>query len=284
MTITYHLRKNARWSDGVPVTARDVKWSWQAIMNPDNNVVSRHGYDVIDRSTRPTTTPSSCISRAASRRSSTPSLPKATSRTCRAPAHVLSRYPNINNIPFNSAPTVSNGPFKFEQWARGDHISVVRNDAFFMGRPGLARIEVKIIPDEDTSVNLLRTHGIDYMFQASIQTYEQVRTIPDVRIAWVNVNGYDALQMNLSRPLLRDQHVTSAIAYAVDKNEMVRTLTYGTQRRSDGRHSGLDVGVQSGRTFVSARSGGWRERCCARPDGGRGPTASCAKAGISSLW
>ena len=46
MTITYHLRK-ARWTDGVAVTSGDVKWSWQAIMNPDNNVVSRHGYDYV---------------------------------------------------------------------------------------------------------------------------------------------------------------------------------------------------------------------------------------------
>lgn len=45
LTIVYHLRRNASWSDGVPVTSRDVIWSWQAIENTNNNVVSRHGYD-----------------------------------------------------------------------------------------------------------------------------------------------------------------------------------------------------------------------------------------------
>ncbi|HZZ66322.1 MAG TPA: ABC transporter substrate-binding protein, partial [Candidatus Baltobacteraceae bacterium] len=38
LSIVYHLRKNVRWSDGVPVTSKDVKWSWQAMMNPNNNV------------------------------------------------------------------------------------------------------------------------------------------------------------------------------------------------------------------------------------------------------
>jgi peptide/nickel transport system substrate-binding protein len=229
LTITYHLRKDARWSDGVAVTSRDVKWSWQAIMNPNNNVVSRHGYDVVDRLDTPDDY--TVVVHLKSRFSPFVDTFFAESDQpyMLAPAHVLAAYPNINNIPFNSAPTVTDGPFKFQQWARGDHITVVRNDAFFMGRPGLSRVEVKIVPDEDTSVNLLRTHGIDYMFQASIQTYDQIRTIPDVRIAWVNVNGYDALQMNLSRPLMRDPRVRSAIAYAVDKNEMVRTLTFGTQ-------------------------------------------------------
>ena len=47
LTITYHLRKDAKWTDGVAVTSKDVKWSWSAIMNPANNVVSRHGYDYV---------------------------------------------------------------------------------------------------------------------------------------------------------------------------------------------------------------------------------------------
>ncbi len=47
MPITYHLRKNVKWTDGVPVTSKDVKWSWQAIMNNANNIISRHGYDFV---------------------------------------------------------------------------------------------------------------------------------------------------------------------------------------------------------------------------------------------
>ena len=45
LTINYRLRHDVRWSDGVALTARDVRWSWQAIENPNNDVVSRHGYD-----------------------------------------------------------------------------------------------------------------------------------------------------------------------------------------------------------------------------------------------
>ena len=47
LTITYRLRRDAYWSDGVPVTAHDVAWSWQAIENPNNDAVSRHGYDEV---------------------------------------------------------------------------------------------------------------------------------------------------------------------------------------------------------------------------------------------
>ena len=102
-----------------------------------------------------------------SRRSSTRSSPRATSRirsrrrTCSPSIRTSTRFRSTAN------PTVSDGPFRFAEWARGDHITLARNDGFFLGKPGLDTIEIKVVPDEDTSVNLLRTHEIDYMFQAS---------------------------------------------------------------------------------------------------------------------
>jgi peptide/nickel transport system substrate-binding protein len=229
LTITYHLRRNVKWTDGVPVTSRDVKWSWQAIMNPDNNVVSRHGYDDIAA----IATPNADTVVVHLKKPFAPFVDTFFAESDQpymiAPAHVLARYPNINEISFNNDPSVSDGPFKFVQWVRGDRISLERNDAFFLGRPGLDRIDVRIIPDEDTSVNLFRTHAIDYMFQASIENYPALRSLPDARLVWVNVNGYYYIQLNLARPYLSDSRVRLAIAYAIDKNELDRTLTFGTQ-------------------------------------------------------
>ena len=229
LTITYRLRHDARWSDGVAVTSHDVKWSWQAIMNPNNNVVSRHGYDDVTR----IDTPDDYTAVVHLKRKFSPFVNTFFAESDQpymiAPAHVLAKYPDINQVPFNSVPSVGDGPFTFLQWVHGDHVTLVRNDGFFMGRPKLKQIEVKVVADEDTSVNLLRTHAIDYMFQASDQTYETLRSAPGVRIVWVNVNGYEYLQFNLSRPLLRDRRVRLALAYAIDKHAIVHTLTFDTQ-------------------------------------------------------
>ena len=229
LTITYYLRRGVKWTDGVPVTSHDVKWSWQAIMNPNNNVVSRHAYDFVAGIDTPN--PNTVVVHL--KRRFAPFVDSFFAESDQpymiAPAHILERYPDINQVAFNNAPTVSDGPFKFIEWVHGDHITLARNDAFFMGRPRLNKIEVRVIPDEDTSVNLLRTHAIDYMFQASIQNYEALRTVPNVQIVWVNVNGYSYVQLNLARPILSDPRVRLAIAYAVDKNELIRTLTFGTQ-------------------------------------------------------
>jgi len=229
LTITYHLRRGVKWTDGVPLTSRDVKWSWQALMNSNNNVVSRHGYDYVSS----IDTPDNYTAVVHLKHRFAPFVDSFFAESDQpymiAPAHVLAQYPNINQVPFNNAPTVSDGPFKFVEWAHGDHITLTRNDGFFLGRPGLNRLDVRVVPDEETSVNLLRTHSIDYMFQASIQNYNALRTLPDAKIVWVDVNGYEAVQLNVSRPFLTDPRVRLAIAYSIDKEQIVRTLAWGTQ-------------------------------------------------------
>ncbi|MBV8203668.1 MAG: peptide ABC transporter substrate-binding protein [Candidatus Eremiobacteraeota bacterium] len=229
-TITYHLRRDVRWSDGQPVTSRDVRWSWQAIMNPANDVVSRHGYDVI----RSIETPND---RTVIVRLKVPFAPFVNTFFAEsdqpysiAPAHVLAQYSDINHVPFDAAPTVTDGPFRFVEWVHGDHLTLVADPHFFLGAPKLARIELSIIPDENTTVQLLRTRSIDYMFQASIDTNRELKDIPGLRIVWNDMNGYQGMGMNLNHAPLNDVRVRLAIAAALDRERIVKTLTGGQVR------------------------------------------------------
>lgn len=229
LTIRYPLRRDARWSDGVPVTASDVVWSWQAIENPNNDAVSRHGYDDVRSIDAPD--PYTVIVHL--KRRFSPFVNTFFAESDQAyeivPAHVLAKYPDINHIPFNAQPAVSDGPFRFVRWERGDRIVLEANDAFFEGRPGLRRVELEFVPNEDSAINLLRTHAIDYIYQPSIQTYPRLRTLPDARIVWVNVNGFEGIEFNCSRSALSDSRVRAAIAAAVDKAALTRQLTYGRE-------------------------------------------------------
>jgi peptide/nickel transport system substrate-binding protein len=230
LTITYHLRKDAKWTDGVAVTGKDVKWSWQALMNPNNNVVSRHGYDFI--SSIDTPDPYTVIVHL--KKPFAPFVDTFFAMSDQpfpvAPEHVLSKYPNINQIPFDSAPTVSDGPFKFVRWSHGDRIELARNDGFFMGRPKVDKVDIRIIPDENTSVNLLRTHSIDWIFQASPQTYSAIQTLSDVKLVTVDINGYESIQLNTQSAQLKDNLVRQAIAYSLDKPQLTATLTHGIMK------------------------------------------------------
>ncbi len=229
LTITYHLRKNVKWTDGVPVTGKDVKWSWQAIMNNNNNIISRHGYDYV----RSIDTPDDYTVVVHLKQRFAPFINTFFADSDQpypvAPAHILSKYPNINQIPFNNDPSVSDGPFKFVRWVHGDHMEFAANENFFMGKPGLKTVYIRVVPDENTSINLLRTHDIDWMYEASINNYPSVKNIPGVRLAWVNINGYESTWLNVQRPYLQDVRVRRAIMYAIDKKRIVDTLTFGQQ-------------------------------------------------------
>jgi peptide/nickel transport system substrate-binding protein len=226
LTITYHLAPSARWSDGVAVTSEDVAWSWSAIENTANDVVSRHGYDDV----RSMATPDARTVVVHLKQRFSPFVNTFFAESDQpyeiVPKHVLARYPDINHVPFDAAPTVSDGPFTFVEWRRGDRILLTANPHFFRGVPKLQRMTLDFVPNEDSEVNLLRTHALDYIFQPSIQTYPVLNSLPDARIAWVNVNGYEGVEFNVSHPNVADSHVRTAIAAAIDKAALARTLTH----------------------------------------------------------
>ena len=230
LSITYHLRRGAKWSDGVEVTSKDVKWSWEAIMNKDNNIVSRHAYD--DVASIDTPDPYTVVVHLKERFSPFVNsfFTDSDQPYSVAPEHVLSKYPNVNQIPFNSEPTVTDGPFRFAKWVHNDHITLIANPDFFMGKPRLASVDLRVIPDENTSINLLKTHAIDWIYQASIRTYPALKDASGVAIDWVNVNGYYTVQINTSHEPLRDVRVRRAVAYAIDTQNLVNTAMYGQEK------------------------------------------------------
>jgi peptide/nickel transport system substrate-binding protein len=230
LTINYHLRAHLRWTDGAPVTSQDVRWTWQAIMNPANNIPSRHGYDDV----RAIDTPDARTAVIHLRRPFAPFVDTFFSESDQPfaplPAHVLSRYADINRIPFNAAPNVSDGPFRFVRWEHGDRVVLAANDAFFFGKPKLAGVDVIAIPDENSAVNALRTGAVDYLMIPSIATYPQLRNMPNVTTRITSVNGYESLSFNLRRAPMNDPRFRRAIAYAIDKQRLVRDLTFGQAR------------------------------------------------------
>jgi len=68
------------------------------------------------------------------------------------------------------------------------------------------------------------------MFEASINNYPELKDMPGVKLVFVDVNGYEDIQVNVQRPYLQDVRVRQALAYAVDKTRIIQTLTFGQQK------------------------------------------------------
>lgn len=206
VTITYHLRSGVKWQDGVAFTSKDVKFTWRAIVNAANNVATHAGYEDV----RSVDTPNATTVIFHLKHKFAPFVNtvfgESDSPIGILPEHLLSHYNDLNHVGFNEAP-IGTGPFKVTRWMRGDRVELEANDTYFRGKPKLRRIVVREIPDENTSLNALRSHDVDWIFEASPILYNTLKTIPGVRLALNDVPESTAVLVNTTRPGLADVRV-----------------------------------------------------------------------------
>jgi len=227
LMITYHLRHGVRWQDGAPFTSRDVKFTWQAIMNPNNNVVSRRGYDDVAA----VDTPDAYTVVFHIKKIFAPAIDtifgESDSPYYILPAHLLAKYPNLNQVPFNANP-IGTGPYKLVRWLRNDRIVVSANPQYFKGAPHIKRLTLLIVPDDNTEGSLVRAHNVDLAIEISSNLYRDLAGVPGVARRLVDAPLYESVIFNLARPPLDDLRVRKALALGFDRPQITRDDTFGT--------------------------------------------------------
>lgn len=227
LTYVYHLHA-ALWQDGVPFTSRDVAASWRAVVDPRNDVIFREGYD--DVASIATPDAQTIVVRLRRRDPAFVSqffAPLQEGGKPILPAHVIDREPDFNRSSLDQHP-IGTGPFRFVRWERGNEIVFERFDRYFKGRPRLARIELHIVPDDQTIASELRAHAVDFVVSAASALYETYRSIPGIVTALRPWNGQMVLVINERIPGLHDTAVRRAIAAAVDYDAVIRKIAHGT--------------------------------------------------------
>ena len=223
-SITYKLRKNVKWHDGKPVTSADVKFTWQAIMNPASKVVSRYGYDQIDAVDTPD-------DYTVVVRFKKPFAPWAILFDAIIPKHLLESETNLSESTFNRKP-IGFGPMKFVEWVSGDHITWEANPDYFRGAPKIDRFILRFVPSTEAVLNAIRAGEVEIgwgLNEPSIPQLRQleprgIRTIVDVI---PNSHRYVFNMDHAKVPLFADVRVRKAIALAINKQDMIDKLLYG---------------------------------------------------------
>lgn len=231
-TIVYRLRKGVRWNDGVPVSSADVLFTLHAILDPNNPVRSHEGYDLIDRATAPDAHTVVFHLRRAWAPAVMTYFSYGFSPQFVLPAHVLRAQAPLAQAPFNAAPSVGDGPFTFVSWHRGEALSYMANPLYWRGKAAVVRLDIRIVPNPQTNLVMLRSGALDWNLIAPSQK-TQLAGSGDVAFVSVPTSVVAGLVINTAHVPYDDVRVRRAIAMSIDRATISQKITLGAYPITD---------------------------------------------------
>lgn len=219
--VTFRLRDDVSWNDGLPTTAEDVLFTYRLMTNPEVGYPASSRFDLTDRV--------EIIDRYTVRFYFKKAYPDVLFdlQMPALPAHYLEKIPvaQIAQSEFNRKP-VGNGPFKLIKWKANSHLIFVANPDYAAGRPYLDRVIFTIIPDENVRLINLLTQEIDVIPFLTPNGFKQVQKNPALRALRYEGREFTFIAWNLARPLFT-KPVRQALTYAINKQEIIDTLLEG---------------------------------------------------------
>lgn len=215
LTYTFTLREDAKWEDGKPVTAEDVKFTLDKIMDPKANTPNAGDYREIKEVNVLKDNQVQIILD----NPFPPLLGKL--KIGIVPKHMLQNE-DINNTDFNQNP-IGNGPFKLKEW-RNDHTIILeRSDTYYGTKPKLDEIVFKPVPDANTRVLQLKTGEIDLALMEPNQL-SSVKENDNFIVKTFSTADYRAVMYNYQHPLFKDAKVRQAMNLAIDREAIVQGM------------------------------------------------------------
>ncbi|MHA6267404.1 ABC transporter substrate-binding protein [Aliiroseovarius sp. CAU 1755] len=123
---------------------------------------------------------------------------------------------------------VGTGPFTFVEWAKGDHVTVARNDAYWGNAPALTTATFKFISDPNAAFAAMMAEDVDAFpnFPAP-ETLSQFEADPRFNVIVGSTEGETILSMNNKSGPLADVRVRKAIAHAINRQDIIDGAMHG---------------------------------------------------------
>jgi peptide/nickel transport system substrate-binding protein len=231
VTLALDLDPRAKWQDGVPVTARDVVFTFSRAQNRSiaprlaellkhiSSVTADGERRVIFRFSHPYSE----------------QLYDATFHVAPIPAHLLDSLPPeaVARSPFVTQP-VGSGPYRLVRNVPGQFVELAANQDFFLGKPALDRVIIRIATDADARLNLLLSGQADAMDnvpppldnlrRVAADSTLRLVPVPSPTVGFLLFNQRDPRNLSEPHPILADVRVRRAITLALDRRAIVRAV------------------------------------------------------------
>lgn len=214
----FYLKKNVFWHDGKKFTADDVIFTFNKLLDLKTNTVRRSSYLINGKPIKFKKVNDYLVKVTLSENFA----PFELAMTMQIiPEHIYKKE-DVNRSKYNRAP-IGTGPFKFKEWRSGSHIIVEKNENYHRENALLKKIVFRIIPDTNTQLAALRRGEIDYC-SIPAKDYLRLKNNKSLNVLTYDQLFYTYLGLNLATPIFQDKKIRQALAYAIDKKQLVKTL------------------------------------------------------------
>jgi len=234
-TWTFHIRENAVWSDGTPVTARDVEMSFRLHGHPDVGSVMYGKFKVIK----------GLEEYNAGEADKVEGLQIVDEKTIKfvltgpnaafyktviyfvLPSHILGDVPpdQLATHAYFQAPTVGVGAFNLVKYEPDQYIEFEANDSYFLGAPKIKRMIIRI-GTQDVLLAQLQKDELDFTMVPPAEV-DRVEKMDGVNVVSVPTGGAQLMMFNLNNSLLQDKRVRQAMAYALPREDIAEAIYLG---------------------------------------------------------
>lgn len=220
LTIQYRLKEGITFSDGEPLTSEDAKFTYEQIMNPDNQIVTREGWEKIERFETPDERTVRMVF----------SEPYASwrdllggSTSVILPQHVY------EGKDFNTAlndEVVGSGPYVFGEWRKGESLTVERNEGYWGEKAALDAVTYRFITDTNSLIAALQSGEVQFINPSQdVGLTERLEAIQGTKLETKAGANWSHMSLNVEK--LDNPKIRQAIAYGIDRRQIVEELLQG---------------------------------------------------------
>ncbi|MFF0769738.1 ABC transporter substrate-binding protein [Nonomuraea wenchangensis] len=238
LTWTFKIRQ-AKWSDGQPITAEDAAWTFNKMMTDEAaktangpavenfETVTANGQDLVIKLKAP---------QASMLENPVPIMPK----------HAWESVTDMANYDAEKYPTVSSGPYIAVEHKKDQYVKLQANPNYWRGKPKIDELQVIFYDNPQAAVAGLKKGDIDLLGRMTPQEFEAIQNDPNIeawntqgrRAAYLQVNHgattTDDKAVGDGHPALKDVKVRQAVHYAIDKQKLVDEVQNGLAKPADG--------------------------------------------------
>lgn len=204
-TWIFHLRKEVKFSDGTPFNASAVKFSFE-YKNKKKPMSVIESIEILDDYTvRIVLTEPDAI-------------------FLNTIHSILILSPTSVDEKGKFMAPIGTGPFKFEEWVKGQKLVFVRNDEYWGSAPKLKKVVLRVIPDHQVRAMALEAGEIDVTSYLPIQAISQLRERPDFVLYEEADPCMNWIGLNTHKEPFNDVRVRKAINHAIDVNGIINSI------------------------------------------------------------